>query len=383
MNRQQKSLLLAFAIVLTPILTRADTQSLSAAQAALQAARHQSAAHRIAASHARLESRAEAVKAALLAEQQIAAAAALRRLENQTGAAANRLAKLQAQSDGASQSLAVSEAALAKLLPVMQRLSSQPAATMLAVPESPNDAIRGIIVMQGIAARIEQQAATVNQQAKYAASLLAQSKTQQLVLAHAVAVQQRAENALTAQIAAAKSAEMADAETALSEAAAALAANRQVRTLQDAVSNLQAAAAPPPMPQVYAGTASYGAPVAGTIVQNFGDDTIAGPAEGVSYLAAPGARVETPCTGPVQFADKFQNYGMVVIMDCGNGYYFVLSGMQHLDVSAGQQLSHGQPVGEMLGYDAKNPAHQPVLYVELRHNGTPVDPVAWLNGGSG
>jgi septal ring factor EnvC (AmiA/AmiB activator) len=383
MHRRQKILCFALAIIFAPYAARSETQSLSAAQAALQAARHQAAAHRIAASHARQESRADAIKAALLAEQQIAAAAALRRLETQTGVAATQLAKLQAQSASATQSLAVSEAALAKLLPVMQRLSSQPAATMLAVPESPNDAIRGIIVMQGIAARIEQQAATVNQQAKFAAALIAQSKTQQTILAHAAAVQQRAENALTAQIAAAKSAEMADAETALTEAAAALAANRQVRTLQDVVNNLQAAAAAPPMPHVYAGTASYGAPVAGTIVQNFGDDTIAGPAEGVSYLAAPGARVETPCTGPVQFADKFQNYGMVVIMDCGNGYYFVLSGMQHLDVSAGQQLSHGQPVGEMLGYDAKNPAHQPVLYVELRHNGTPVDPVAWLNGGSG
>jgi septal ring factor EnvC (AmiA/AmiB activator) len=58
--------------------------------------------------------------------------------------------------------------------------------------------------------------------------------------------------------------------------------------------------------------------------------------------------------------------------------------MDHLDVATGERLARGQPVGAMLGYNRADPAHQPVLYVELRQNGTPVDPTAWLAGrGSG
>jgi septal ring factor EnvC (AmiA/AmiB activator) len=122
-------------------------------------------------------------------------------------------------------------------------------------------------------------------------------------------------------------------------------------------------------------------PVAGYVVQNFGDPTVAGPATGLIYRAAPGARVVAPCAGPVLFADKFQSYGLLVIIGCSADYDFVLSGMSRLNVAAGQRLARGQPVGVMLGYDAKNPGRQPALYVELRQNGTPVDPANWLTGG--
>ncbi len=374
---------LCLALALAPLFAKAD--SLSDTQSALTTAQQTAAAHKKAAAAARAHARMEAAKAALLAEQQIAAAAALRKLEDQTGDAATQLATLQTQSQAAAQTLATSEAALAKLLPIMQRLASQPAAIMLAVPESPNDAIRGVIILQGIAAQIETQAAAVKTQSTQVAALLAQTNTQQSVLADAVAAQQKAEDALTAQITAAKSAEMADAATAVAEAAAAIKASKKVHGLQDVIGKLQAAAAvPAPESHIDVSIAGGGAPVAGPVIQRFGDATMAGPAVGVSYRAAPGARVVTPCAGPVLFANQFQTYGNVVIMDCGGGYDFVLSGMQHLDVAAGQRLSRGQPVGEMLPFDPHDPTRRPVLYVELRQNGTPVDPGAWLkDGGSG
>ena len=84
------------------------------------------------------------------------------------------------------------------------------------------------------------------------------------------------------------------------------------------------------------------------------------------------------------FAGAFPAYGLVVINDCGGGSSVILAGMNHLDVATGEHLAHGQPVGTMLGYDSANPMRQPVLYVELRQNGTPVNPASWLEGdGSG
>jgi septal ring factor EnvC (AmiA/AmiB activator) len=124
--------------------------------------------------------------------------------------------------------------------------------------------------------------------------------------------------------------------------------------------------------------------VAGTLVENYGDQTVAGPAQGVTYQAAPGARVVAPCAGPILFADQFKSYGLLVILGCGADTDFVLSGMHRLDVSSGQHVARGQPVGEMLGFDPKHPAAEPRLYVEYLQNGAPADPSSWLPaGGSG
>lgn len=356
---------------------------LDRAQTALAAAQKNKAAHKAAAAKAKVQEAGDAALAAALAQRQVNAAAALRVLEDQTAQAAGSYVTLQGESQAAAQALQGDAGALAALLPVMQRLSAEPAASLLAVPESPADAVRGVIVLQGIAGQVEAQAAAVKRQAVLAATLSAQTRAQQATLAAAAAAQQQAEQALGQQISAAQAAEMADAQTALRETAAAIAADRNATSLQNVIDRLRAAPAPALViqPARPSGKAAAGAPVAGQIVERFGDPTVAGPAQGVSYRAAPGASVVTPCAGAVKFADRFQSYGLVVIMDCGAGYYVVLSGLQHLDVAAGEQLAQRQPVGQMLGYDPTAPARQPVLYVELRHNGTPVDPTSWLAAG--
>ncbi len=345
----------------------------------MQAAQQEAAAHGDAAAFARQRVRADALQAALLAEQQVLAAQRLRRLEDQTGGAADRLALLQAEASDAAAALQANESALTALLPIMQRLSAAPAATIFAMPEAPADAVRGILILQDVAAAIEQRSEAMRAQAAAVASLLGQITAQQRMLVIAAAAQRKAEDALTAQIDAARAAEIADSDTAAAEAAASVAANRKVRSLRDIIANLQAASQAPPI--LAAVKAGAGSPVAGYVVQNYGDPTLAGPAQGVTYKAAPGARVVAPCAGPVLFADRFHSYGLLVILSCGAGTDFVLSGMNRLDVSPGQRIARGQPVGEMLGFDPKDPSAEPRLYVELRQNGAPVDPSAWLTGG--
>jgi septal ring factor EnvC (AmiA/AmiB activator) len=362
------------AFTLLPLL--AWGQSVAQTQSLLTAAVQTAAGHKAAAAAAQRQAQKDAGQAALLAEQQVQAAARLRRLEAQTGWDAGRLASLQAQSAAASRDLKTSEAALTNLLPIMQRLSAQPGAILLAAPGSPVDSVRGILVLQEIAGQIEQRAEQVRAESANAAALLHKMSAQQVALDNAVAAQLKAEAALNAQIAAARVAETADSDTAAREAADAVKGWRNVASLRAMVQALQHAA---PLP---AGPGETGiSPVAGYVVQNFGDPTLAGPATGLIYRAAPGARVVAPCAGPVLFADKFQSYGLLVIIGCTADYDFVLSGMARLDVAAGQLLARGQPVGEMLEYDAKDPGKQPALYVELRQNGTPVDPANWLTGG--
>jgi septal ring factor EnvC (AmiA/AmiB activator) len=119
--------------------------------------------------------------------------------------------------------------------------------------------------------------------------------------------------------------------------------------------------------------------VVGTVIRSWGDPTLAGPATGISYQTPPGARVVSPCSGNVVFGSPFHSYGLLVILDCGGGYDFVLAGLDRLDVSVGQHLQSGEPVGIMAGWDPNQPADRPKLYMELRLNGEPVNPVPWVH----
>jgi septal ring factor EnvC (AmiA/AmiB activator) len=112
--------------------------------------------------------------------------------------------------------------------------------------------------------------------------------------------------------------------------------------------------------------------VAGKIVKNFGAATEAGPTTGMTIAASPGAVVLSPCQGRVGFAAPFRSYGKLIILECGHGDDFVLAGLGRLDAAIGQAMSKGEPLGRM------GEGSPPVLYLELRRAGTPVDPAPFL-----
>ena len=106
-------------------------------QRELQAARQRAALHHAERAAADRKAAADAAQAATLAQAEVSAAASLRQLEDQTAQTAATLDNLAAQSQAARQALLKNEAALAALLPVMERVVREPAATMLAIPASP------------------------------------------------------------------------------------------------------------------------------------------------------------------------------------------------------------------------------------------------------
>jgi septal ring factor EnvC (AmiA/AmiB activator) len=315
--------------------------------------------------------------AAALGADQAAAAASIRGLEDATAAAGTQLANLQAAQAQSQARLTQAEADLDRLLPLMRRLSSAPASTLLAAPLPPDGAVQGVALLRGVAQSIADQARTVQTENAQLAELIAAAQASQQQLMAAATKQAAAEAEVEKQIQAAQAAEMAAADTDAAKITARLQASRRLDTLNDAVNNLIPAAPKPASLTIGAG----GAPVAGSIVQAFGAPTAAGPATGISYGAAPGALVTSPCAGMVMFAAPFPSYGLMVIADCGHGDSVILAGMSKLDVAQGEHLAHGQPVGTMQGFNPHDPAHQPRLYVELRQNGAPVDPAPWLNGG--
>ena len=117
-------------------------------------------------------------------------------------------------------------------------------------------------------------------------------------------------------------------------------------------------------------------PVAGRVATGWGEAGPGGPHRGITFAAAPGARVVSPCTGRAVYAAPFRSYGLLLIVDCGGEYHFVLAGLDRLDVAPGQRLLAGEPVGLLAGPGGPGAS----LYVELRRNGRPVDPHPWFAG---
>jgi septal ring factor EnvC (AmiA/AmiB activator) len=119
------------------------------------------------------------------------------------------------------------------------------------------------------------------------------------------------------------------------------------------------------------------------VVRTFGAATEAGPASGVSFRAPPNARVVSPCGGRVVFAGPFRSFGLLMIVDCGGGYDFVLSGLERLDAQVGQPVQPGEPVGVMPAWNPQNAdENRPSLYVELRKDGVAVNPAPFLRARS-
>jgi len=125
-------------------------------------------------------------------------------------------------------------------------------------------------------------------------------------------------------------------------------------------------------------------PVNGTRVRDFGgSDGSGGTQKGLSILARSGAQITAPCDGWVVYAGAFRSYGQLLILNAGGGYHVLLAGMERISVDLGQFVLTGEPVAVMgdasQASASVTPAvpKQPVLYVEFRKDGTPIDPSPW------
>ena len=121
-------------------------------------------------------------------------------------------------------------------------------------------------------------------------------------------------------------------------------------------------------------------PVVGRTINLYGDRVRRGIShKGITLETRPGAQVVAPYDGKVVFAGNFRGYGKLLIIEHGEGYHSLIAGMTRIDGILGQRLLSGEPVGIMQSRDGKKPS----LYLELRRNGQPINPVPWLVAGKG
>jgi len=116
-------------------------------------------------------------------------------------------------------------------------------------------------------------------------------------------------------------------------------------------------------------------PATGSVVVAFGaaDPAGTGNSKGLTIETRSGAQVVAPFDGRVVFAGPFKGYGRILIIGHGDGYHSLVAGLDQIDGTLGQWLVAGEPIGTMPAGEAK-----PRLYLELRHDGQPINPLPWL-----
>jgi len=130
-------------------------------------------------------------------------------------------------------------------------------------------------------------------------------------------------------------------------------------------------------------------PVNGIKLKEFGaSDGNGGVEKGVSIATRASAQVTSPADGWVVYAGPFRSYGQLLILNAGNGYHILLAGMERISVDLGQFVLTGEPVavmgnGSHIAAILATGSSQPVLYIEFRKDGTPVDPGPWWAAGEG
>ena len=112
----------------------------------------------------------------------------------------------------------------------------------------------------------------------------------------------------------------------------------------------------------------------------FGDKTqYGGQSKGIVIETRQNAQITSPCDGWIVYAGEFRSYGQLLIINAGGGYHVLLAGLSQIDVQPGQFVLAAEPVGTMSGTAAAQgkSSNSPVLYVEFRKDGRPIDPDPW------
>ena len=116
-------------------------------------------------------------------------------------------------------------------------------------------------------------------------------------------------------------------------------------------------------------------PVSGTLAGLFGQDRGDGEVwKGVFYQTTP-STVSSIAGGTVTYADELEGFGKVIVIDHGDGYISIYSGLSEIEVAKGYAVA----AGNRLGVSGTLPSGMEGLYLEVRYNGQAMNPLSWIS----
>ena len=340
----------------------------------------------------------------------VESAARRKDLEAKIDAGEKSLTDLREQEAAVRVSLRARRGLLAEVLAALQRMGRNPPPALLVTPEDALSSVRSAILLGAVVPGIR------HETDKLVADLAKLADTQKKISDERASLtalmtsnleEERRMNLLVEQnekSAALSEQQLAD-ERAKSEELARKAASLQelITSLENQIGSVRDAAlaakaesgqAPGAMPPdknriapAYAFsklTGKLALPASGEIVRNFGDpDGTGHEALGTTLATAPGAVVTAPSDGWIVYAGPFRSYGEMVILNPGDGYHIVMSGMGRVTVRPGQFVVAGEPLAVMGEKRVASAAalalvtDRPTIYIEFRQNGKPVDSRPW------
>ncbi|MBV9953851.1 MAG: peptidoglycan DD-metalloendopeptidase family protein [Pseudolabrys sp.] len=333
----------------------------------------------------------------------------IRDLETKTLATEARLKPLDDQDAAIKKSLDARRDVIAEVLAALQRIGRRPPPALLMSPEQALQSVRAAIVLGAVVPEMRQEAE------KLAAELHALMQVRQQIALERD--QLRNEQTAIANDRARMAALIEERQKQQSEREAALIAERvraadlaqQFDSLKDLIAALEKELDPttraareaarndarPAMaafrdPGRLAPATAFASlrgqvrvPVNGVKIRDYGaPDGAGGVEKGLSITTRAGAQVTAPADGWVVYAGPFRSYGQLLILNAGGGYHVLLAGMERISVDLGQFVLTGEPVATMgtashIAAILATGSSQPVLYVEFRKDGIPIDPGPW------
>jgi murein hydrolase activator len=336
----------------------------------------------------------------------IGSAASIREVEERIEATEGRLNGLVGNEDTVRRSLASRKAVIGEVLAALQRVGRRPPPALLVSPEDALQSVRTAILLGAVLPDMKVEVDTliadlaelVKVRSAIAAergglgrdlAALSQERTRMIVLVQErQRKQSETEKALEAERGrAVQLARQADnlkdligkIEQEIASSARAAAAARAGNTL----AALNDPGRLSPAIAFASARKSLPFPLNGIRIREFGmPDGLGGTEKGLSLASRAGAQVTAPCDGWVVYAGPFRSYGQLLILNAGGGYHVLLAGMERISVDLGQFVLTGEPVAIMGGGPQSAAAvatgsSQPVLYIEFRKDGAPVDPSPW------
>ena len=350
-----------------------------------------------------------------LAQDLIDTAGRLRAVEAKIAATQDRLKPLNDNEDNIRKSINNRRAVIGEVLAALQRIGHRPPPALIASPEDALQAVRTAMVLGAVLpemrGKVDALASDLSELTDVRKRIAAERDRLKNEFAALDSERQRV-SALSAE----RQKQQAEREKALTaERTRAAELAKQVDNLKDLIGKLEEGLDPaireareaarndsrPALsafrdPGRLAPAAAFASlrgqvpiPVNGVKLKGFGaPDGSGGVEKGVSIATRAGAQVTAPADGWVVYAGPFRSYGQLLILNAGGGYHVLLAGMDRISVDLGQFVLAGEPVagmgnGSHIAAILATGSSQPVLYIEFRKDGLPVDPGPWWAAGEG
>ncbi|MEZ5936707.1 MAG: peptidoglycan DD-metalloendopeptidase family protein [Hyphomonadaceae bacterium] len=329
----------------------------------------------------------------------LSAAADSRRQEESARAAEARLVLLEADLKVAERRLAEDVASREDLLAALMSLSAHRPPALAASPDDAGSAVRAAILMSEAAPalakraddlrgkivelnRIRTETTRERDRLEVAERALSARKDEIEALADSKRIARSSLENETAGLRAKSEALAREADT-LRDLLDALAAEAPRAPGRKPAQPKPAASSPKSSPNVRTplpggGPGAPTPPVVGDIRVKYGARVNGERQEGLTLTTRPDSLVVAPRDGRIEFAGPFRSYGDMLILDVGGGVLVVMSGLDVIYAETGQLVLAGEPLGRM----ASRSSPAPELYLEVRRNGEPTDPAAWLSRGT-